>query len=1365
MKKIVLLFVLLFIFNLGHSQFIMYVKENGTGDGSSWENASGDLMAAIAYMEFQWYGEIWVASGTYQPPPNESFTMLRYVGIYGGFNGTETSRDQRDWVANPTYLKGNGASVIYNDTNSLNEESVLDGFYIINGYSETSGGGIYNNRTHPTISNCVFSGNTAEKGGAIFNGGNAANIINCEFRNNTATEGGAIYNIRSNTSYTNCIVENNHAYSKGGAMYNSGSIPMVNFSQFISNTSDLFGGAIANDNFINAVSSSYTLFTDCEFSQNASLGSGGVIHNDGDAQAFFNACIFKNNSTGNSGGTFNNINGSLYFINSLFTNNHAESAALGVGLNNTWNVFVNSTVSENYATDESLIIHNSSNYIIYNSIFINNSGGISNFTGLNAQNSLLQGYAGGTFGNLNGTISYPDLFTDASNGDFSLNPVSSNPAANVGNNIHLELFPVEVTKDLAGNNRVFDNIVDLGAYESQIYLSATYFVDAEKNGDGTSWETAFPTVQAAVSAAEAGDSIFVKKGTYLLNSTITLKDGIKLYGSFNGTESSLAERNLVMDKDEMTRLDGQNTHRVMEAIQNEVTSSTIVDGFTLTRGNTTISEDFLVAGRGAGLLLIETTPEIKNCIFYNNTTATYHGGAAAVISASMRFTNCIFMNNSTQGLGGGLHLEDSNSEVVNCLFVENTSKGGGGLNATFGQEPKIINCTFVRNHAISASGAFGGGGAIRIYGNTTRIYNSVIFGNTSPGYPNIYNFDPDYPGSYTLEYSLVEGASSTDNGNINATGITLNDIFVDYESGNYAITGDSPASNLGSNAAYVDNGGNPETDFDLNANPRIYGATIDLGAFEAQSDCEFVTTWDGSTWSNGLPDFTKQAIIDNDLILDSDLEACEILVTENGSLTIPDGFSFTSEKTIINWASESDFVIENGGNLIQIENYNNGGNINVHRDSDPMIRLEYTLWSSPVMGQNLFNFSPLTVNGVTNYPGSTGRIYVYEGDSGYINPNPFTETTLMNSGTGYLYRAPNNFDTFVPTVYAGVFTGVPFNGNLSATTVPGNYTSIGNPYPSNLDADLLFDTNPGLSTFYFWVNTPLVEGEYTGTSYATYTIAGGTANMPEGDEPSGIIAAGQGFIVFTTDNSVSFDNTMRTSNATNFFKTTDIERNRFWLNLSGENNLGMNQILISYMEGATLGFDHQIDGEMFGYEGSAIYSIIDEKPFSIQGRPVPFESSDVVPIGFKAIKNGKFKIELDNFDGLFADNQTIYLKDNFLGIQHNLNNSAYDFESEEGVFENRFEIVYGEEGSMGTNDLTSNNVLIYKNQNFIEVSSEISPIESVEIFDLQGRKLFSESKINAFTFQINAKQFGLQVLIVNVKTTNNGLTGKKVINN
>jgi hypothetical protein len=73
--------------------------------------------------------------------------------------------------------------------------------------------------------------------------------------------------------------------------------------------------------------------------------------------------------------------------------------------------------------------------------------------------------------------------------------------------------------------------------------------------------------------------------------------------------------------------------------------------------------------------------------------------------------------------------------------------------------------------------------------------------------------------------------------------------------------------------------------------------------------------------------------------------------------------------------------------------------------------------------------------------------------------------------------------------------------------------------------------------------------------------------------------------------------------------------------------------------------------------------------------------------------------------------------------------------------------------------------LIYKNQNFIEVSSELSLIDSVEIFDLSGRKLFSEPRINASTFQIDSKQFGTQVLVVKVKTQNGVLTNKKVVNN
>src|SRR5690606_22253089 len=124
--------------------------------------------------------------------------------------------------------------------------------------------------------------------------------------------------------------------------------------------------------------------------------------------------------------------------------------------------------------------------------------------------------------------------------------------------------------------------------------------------------------------------------------------------------------------------------------------------------------------------------------------------------------------------------------------------------------------------------------------------------------------------------------------------------------------------------------------------------------------------------------------------------------------------------------------------------------------------------SSPVKDQNLFGFSPETVNGVTNYPGSAGRIYIYDGANGYVNPQPFDEHLEMEEGVGYLFRSPNNWSSTIPAPYVGTFTGVPNNGNLNVSTHAGNYTSVGNPYPSNITVNGLYAANPGLNTLYFW---------------------------------------------------------------------------------------------------------------------------------------------------------------------------------------------------------------------------------------------------------------------------------------------------------
>ncbi|MFA7687683.1 MAG: S8 family serine peptidase [Moheibacter sp.] len=534
---------------------------------------------------------------------------------------------------------------------------------------------------------------------------------------------------------------------------------------------------------------------------------------------------------------------------------------------------------------------------------------------------------------------------------------------------------------------------------------------------------------------------------------------------------------------------------------------------------------------------------------------------------------------------------------------------------------------------------------------------------------------------------------------------------------------------------------------------QVFAIIISGAAF-----CPSSTLWNGLAWSNGLPDFTKKAIIDGPLVMASDLEACELEVTADGSLEIPAGFSFTVNGMVSNLGAAENFVVANDGNLIQIEEVENLGEITVIRESRPMIRLDYTLWSSPVSGQNLFGFSPETVNGVTNYPGSAGRIYVYEGANGYVNPDPFTPEAVMENGVGYLFRSPNNWSATEAVPYIGTFTGVPKNGNIQVATHAGNYTSIGNPYPSNITLNDLYAANPDINTVYFWNNN-----HSAGNNYATCTNGlGCVAAMGGGNTPNGILTTGQGFIVHTDDSSVIFNNTMRADNSGIFFKVDELESHRFWLNLDGQNE-SYNQILVGYVSGATNQIDAQIDAKLFNYTGSALYNLINEEQYVIQGRALPFEAEDVVPLGFRASEGGKFKISLADFDGIFTEgNTTIYLKDNQLNIAHNLMESDYEFESTQGEFKERFEVVYETEEIMGTGDFDSNLVQVYQNESQIIVSSKTEKIVSVELFDMIGRNLHKNEKVNANLYQIKSNSKG--VLVVKVQTQNGDVLTKKMIN-
>src|SRR5690606_8652817 len=298
-------------------------------------------------------------------------------------------------------------------------------------------------------------------------------------------------------------------------------------------------------------------------------------------------------------------------------------------------------------------------------------------------------------------------------------------------------------------------------------------------------------------------------------------------------------------------------------------------------------------------------------------------------------------------------------------------------------------------------------------------------------------------------------------------------------------------------------------------------------------------------------------------------------------------------------------------------------------------------------------------------------------------------------------------------------------------------------------------------------NAPNQDGNYVLNNWATYSNVGGTAASNGSNVPNGIIQTTQGFVIGFEEadptRTISFTNEMRlATNNSQFFRPMSSERHRFWLNLSDE-MVVYNQILVGYMENATQGIDSGIDAKMFAYEGNAIYSIIDnnEEQYVIQGRALPFTDSDVVKLGFRAIQSGSFNISLENFYGIFEeDNLIIYLKDNFNQTQHILKDGAYTFVSEEGLFENRFEVVYQTTMSTETPISTDANWIVYKLENGFQVQTVGFEMKEVSVYDMLGRVVYT-SQAQGQSHHIPA--LGVEgVFIVKVTTTEDKVLNKKV---
>src|SRR5690606_6452093 len=162
-----------------------------------------------------------------------------------------------------------------------------------------------------------------------------------------------------------------------------------------------------------------------------------------------------------------------------------------------------------------------------------------------------------------------------------------------------------------------------------------------------------------------------------------------------------------------------------------------------------------------------------------------------------------------------------------------------------------------------------------------------------------------------------------------------------------------------------------------------------------------------------------------------------------------------------------------------------------------------------------------------------------------------------------------------------------------------------------------------------------------------------------------------------------------------------------------------------------------------------------------QGRALSFDVNDEVPLIFKAETSGNYSISLEQFDGLFA-NQDLFIWDKQLNIIHDIKTSAYNFSTIAGEFTNRFSVVYSASALSENNFSNESQVIVYEANNNMVINAGKNIINQVTIYDIQGRKLISKNSLNVSETTIENTWGTNQVLIVEI-FTEKGRTVKKII--
>ncbi len=716
--------------------------------------------------------------------------------------------------------------------------------------AQHGGGALYSLTARQKVSGVAFTGNRADKNGGAVSASGTLDISGCSFASNEAGEDGGALNADQNAVLTidACTFSGNIASAGGAVRIGENATASFSNSNFSDNQARTDGGAVA------AKAGSKPSFAFCDFKSNTADRNGGAVASSGSAGLTISRSSFNTNSGGQYGGAvyFSDHAAGQQIANSVFVYNRAVYGGAVAATGSSSVRVVNTTLVENKAITAggqggALYYDGSSGDLVANSILWGNL--LPDAAGNQTDTQIFKEAGAGvlSFGRntvekmANGFLNISDwenigadpLFLDMANpmgvdnkwstADDGLQLTANSPALNMGDNT---LVPGPATMDFAGKPRIFESQnggrVDMGAYEWQQRTTIRY-VRAGATGRGTSWLDAAGDIQPLIDDPVTR-KILVAKGTYhVTGSGIALRKNLEVYGGYSDTGlPAIDDRNWLANE---TILHGSNERCVLNTTfgwEQTYTPSTVVDGFTITGGNSTM---------GGGIYNRGGAAKYRNLKIFSN--AATSGAGIFDRESVASYENIRIQGNSASSIGGGLNLTSSNATLTAVLVTGNTALISGGLYIS-GGKPVLRSATVSGNASAS-----GGSGLELEFNALPLVVNTIVWGNTgAPDFESSSGAGFDPAGSH----NFIRGAASW-NGEeeIEVTSFFAGPVAASagnpQTGGDYSLKQYSPAVNKGLNSAY------PNLDassVDMAGNPRVYqyqtGGIIDVGAFEFQQD-------------------------------------------------------------------------------------------------------------------------------------------------------------------------------------------------------------------------------------------------------------------------------------------------------------------------------------------------------------------------------------------------------------------------------------------------------------------------------------------------------------------------------------------------